>query len=83
MIVHESAPVQTEARHDTTEAAETIRRLQGLLAEAIRIRDHVIAANVDLYERSRHWFVPDVTGTYCRACNLPRSNTARHCERPK
>jgi hypothetical protein len=28
----------------------------------------------------RHWFVPDETGTYCLACNLPRSN-GRHAPR--
>lgn len=22
----------------------------------------------------RHWFVPDDTGSYCAACNLPRAN---------
>lgn len=28
----------------------------------------------------RHWFVPDNSGHYCLACNLPERN-GRHAER--
>jgi hypothetical protein len=64
----------------TAQARADIYRLQELLATAIDQREHLVNANLELYRRSRHWFVDDGNG-YCQACNTPARNTSRHTAR--
>lgn len=63
----------------TGQARGEIVRLQCLLALAIEQREHLVTANLELYRRSRHWFVDGGDG-YCAACALPEAN-GRHTKR--
>ena len=84
MIVHDRADGNPQSAEDTPEDPGTIRRLQYLLADAIRTRETALAelqsAREQLAEANRHWFVDGGDG-YCQACGLPESNRARHAPR--
>jgi hypothetical protein len=67
-------------RGEPQSAEATIAHLRQLLAEAIKVRDDLVARGFDvLPDPGKHWFVDDGEG-YCQACATPWANH-RHVER--